>query len=139
MNSDNTVGVLARDLKAANFTNCIIEGNQSIEFFLEKSEGTLFNYNFKNNLLKFDDTNDRFKDNPLFDFTDNTKYQNNIFNGNPDFKNTASNSLIIGQESDAINKADTNASVQVPFDILGVSRLASPDIGAYQHIIFEEN
>mgnify|MGYP000857259021 CR=1 FL=1 len=51
----------------------------------------------------------------------------------------ASNSLIIGQESDAINKADTNASVQVPFDILGVSRLASPDIGAYQHIIFEEN
>ncbi len=135
----NTQGILARDLKAANFTNCIIEGNQNIEFFIEKAEGTDFEYNFKNCLLKFEDPNNRFTDNPLFDFENTNHYENNIFNGIPEFKQTAANELIIGQKSDAVNNANVNASAQVPFDILGVPRIPNPDIGAYQHIIFEEN
>jgi hypothetical protein len=89
--------------------------------------------------LKFDDPNNRFGGNPLFDFTNETKYQNNIFNGNPDFKNIAANELIIGQKSGAINSAEAGAAAQIPFDLLGVSRVLNPDMGAYQHIIFEEN
>jgi hypothetical protein len=130
--------ILARDLIAANFTNCIIEGNQNIEFFLEKTEGQAFNYNFKNNLLKFDDINGDFSNNPLYDFDDLTHYQNNVINGMPVFKDVQNNQYIIGEESDAVNKADTNASLLIPLDILGIDRTINPDIGAYQHIIFEK-
>ena len=46
--------------------------------------------------------------------------------------------LIIGQDSEAINNADINGATLVPFDILNINRTTTPDIGAYQHIIFEE-
>ena len=48
------------------------------------------------------------------------------------------NEFIIGEASDANANADLTAAQKVPFDLLGVNRTASPDIGAYQHIIFEE-
>jgi hypothetical protein len=137
-NSDGSESILARDLIAANFTNCIIEGSQNIEFFLDKDAAAVFNYNFKNNLLKFDDLNGDFSDDPLYDFDDISFYQNNILNGVPDFKDVEHNKYIIGQKSDAINNADINAAIQVPTDILGINRTINPDIGAYQNIVFEE-
>ncbi len=137
-NADGSQTILLSDLKSANFTNCIIEGNQNIEFILDRVDGALFEYNFKNNLLKFDDTNGKFTDNPLYDFDDVSHYQNNVLNGVPDFKDLENNEYIIGEASDANANADLNTALQVPFDILGVSRTLSPDIGAYQHIVFEE-
>ncbi len=130
--------VETRDLLAANFTNCIIEGNQNVEFILDKVEGSLFNYNVKNSMLKFNTTNSDLLNNPLFDFTDTNVYQNVILNGNPNFKDITTNSYIIGQDSEANGNADVNGALQVPFDILNISRTTTPDIGAYQHIIFEE-
>ena len=135
--SNGSEALLVRDLNAANFTNCIVDGSQNIEFFLDQAEGSVFNYNFKNNLLKFNDPGGNYKDNPLFDFEDDSHYQSNIFNGKSDFKNIDLNQLIIGAESDAVGKADKNTSLQTPLDILGVNRAIEPDIGAYQHIIFE--
>ena len=135
--SDGSEAILVRDLNAANFTNCIIDGSQNIEFFLEQAEGLVFNYNFKNNLLKFNDPSGKFADVPLFDFEDDSHYQNNIFNGESNFKNIDLNEYLIGEKSDAVNNADKNAAMQIPLDILGVNRTLSPDIGAYQHIIFE--
>ncbi len=136
-NSDGSEGVLSRDLIAANFTNSIIDGNQNIEFILDKNEAAQFNYNFKNNLLKFDDVGGNFKDDPLYDFDDTQFYQNNVINGITDFKDIQSNQYIIGVDSDAVENADINAASQIPLDILGLTRLLNPDIGAYQHIIFE--
>ena len=49
-----------------------------------------------------------------------------------------SNDLIIGENSAANAKGNTGFANQVPFDILNVNRTGSPDIGAYQHITFEE-
>jgi len=46
--------------------------------------------------------------------------------------------LIIGDNSAANAKGSTSFANQVPFDILNVNRTSSPDIGAYQHITFEE-
>ncbi len=135
---DGSESILVRDLKAANFTNCIIHGNQNIEFFLDQAEGSVYNYNFKNNLLKFNDPSGKYAGNPIFDFDDENHYQNNIFNGDPDFKDIDNNDYIIGEKSNAVNKADLNTALQFPVDILGVNRTADPDIGAYQHIIFEE-
>ncbi len=136
--NDGNRFVLIRDLKAANFTNIIIEGNQNIEMILEKAEGEDFNYNFKNSLIKFDDINNNFKDNPLFDFEDTDHYQNIILNGSPDFKNIDNNEFIIGDQSEAKANADKAAALEVPLDILGVNRTEIPDIGAYQHIIFDD-
>lgn len=132
-----STGVVSNDLLAANFTNCIIEGNQNIEFQLNKNDGALFNYNFKNNLLRFDDVNGFFGDDPVYDFEDIDNYQNNIFNGEPDFKDVNENEFIIGDLSDAVGQGNVFDAQIVPFDILGVSRVESPDMGAYQHITFE--
>ena len=43
--------LIVNDLVAANFSNCIIEGNQSVEFVLRENMEAGFNFNFKNNLL----------------------------------------------------------------------------------------
>ncbi len=135
---DGSGELMVNDLLAANFTNCIIEGNQGIEFRLQQNDQAAFNFNFKNNLLRFADSGGGSGNNPLYDFDDINKYQDNIFNGEPDFKDVNSNELFIGDVSDAKANADLSAAGQVPFDLFGVNRITSPDIGAYQHIIFEE-
>ncbi len=127
------------DLVEANFSNCIIDGNQNIEFLVDKIDGAMFNFNVKNSLLKFDTTDTTLLNNPLFDFNDTTLYQNPILNGRVDFKDTRTNNLIIGQNSESIGNADLTTAISVPFDILGVNRTIAPDVGAYQHITFEEN
>jgi hypothetical protein len=121
-----------RDLKAANFTNCIFDGNNNIEFLLDKVEGSIFRYKIRNSLIQFNDSSNAFEDNPEMDFS-NTNYQNIITNGDAYFRDAQNNDFIIGQESDAINNA---AASSFSFDILGVDRTIAPDIGAYQHIIF---
>ncbi len=121
-----------RDLLAANFTNCIIEGNNNIEFVLDKVDGSAFNYSVKNSLIRFNDINDSFTNNAELDFT-NLNYSNIILNGNPHFRDTSKNDFIIGQDSDAINQALPNTITQ---DILGINRVSMPDLGAYQHITF---
>ena len=124
-----------RNLNAANFTNCIIDGNNNIEFVLDKVDGGgLFNYNISNSMIKFDDTNNTFKDIVELDFT-SSFYKNIILNENPHFRDTQKNDFIIGENSKAINKA--KASI-FTFDILGIDRSSNPDIGAYQHITFKK-
>lgn len=123
-----------RDLKAANFTNCIFAGNNNIEFLLDKVEGSLFNYNISNCMISFNDSSNAFSGNAEMKFSNNPNYQNIILNGISDFRNTQNEDFIIGQKSSAINKAKTSI---FPFDILGVNRTNTPDIGAYQHITFD--
>lgn len=123
-----------RDLKAANFINCIFDGNNNIEFLLDKVDGGLFNYNISNCMISFSDNSDSFAGNTEMDFSNNPNYQNIILNGQSHFRNTQNEDFIIGQDSDAINKAKTS---NFSFDILGVNRANTPDIGAYQHITFD--
>lgn len=122
-----------RDLYAANFTNCIFDGNNNIEFVLDNVEGSQFNYNISNCLITFNDTTNTFAGVPELDFT-NSNYQNIILNGFLDFRNTQREDFIIGSSSDAINKA---INTIYNLDILGIDRSSSPDVGAYQHIIFD--
>ena len=124
-----------RDLKAANFTNCIFNGNNNIEFVIDKVDGGgLFNYSLKNCMIKFNDTNNSFNGVAEVDFANNSNYSNIILNGSPNFRDIQKSDFIIGEKSDAINNAITS-----PFtlDILEVDRTTNPDIGAYQHIIFK--
>ena len=133
-NSSGQEIIEIRDLIAANFTNCIFDGNNNIEFLLDKVEGSLFNYNIRNCMISFIDSNNSLSGNVEMNFTNNPNYKNIILNGLADFRNTQNEDFIIGENSAGINKA---ISSSFPFDIFGVSRTNSPDIGAYQHIIFD--
>jgi len=130
--------LVTADFYETNFTNCIITGSNTIELEFIQDGDTEFNYNFTNNLIQFNDVNNNFTDDPFYDFTDVTHYNNNILNGFPDFKNLRLNELIIGENSDCIGQAAASGTSQVPFDILGKTRANPADIGAYEHIIFEE-
>lgn len=123
-----------RDLHAANFTNCIFDGNNNIEFLLDKVDGSLFNYNISNCMISFNDTSNSFDGNIEMDFSNNSNYQNIILNGFSHFKSTRNEEFVIGQDSDAVNKAKATS---FSLDILGVDRTLNPDIGAYQHITFD--
>jgi hypothetical protein len=94
-----------------------LNDNTSIttSFLINKSDGTSKN---ENTTLELDSSN-------------------NILNETPHFKDSFINDLIIGQESAGNGLASTTEAMLVPEDILGVSRISSPDIGAYQHIEFE--
>jgi len=133
---NNTQVVETRDLISANFTNCIIDGNNNIELAVDKVEGSLFNYSFKSNLIKFNDFNNRYSGIPEYNFEDASHYTGTILNGNSDFKSPSTNKFIIGENSAANQKSDSQGTLLVPNDILGVLRVFPADIGAYQHIIF---
>ena len=131
--------LIAADFYELNFTNCILGGGGRIELLLEKEGAdTEFNMHFANNLIQFNDTNHDYQDNPLFDFTNTDWYENNIFNANPDFKYEILNDLRIGADSDAIGQALLSGTTEVPEDILGTARSNPADIGAYEHINFDE-
>ena len=128
INENNEITV--NSLDAANFNNCIIYGNDNAELLLEQESGSEFNYNFNNCLIRYQVNN-----NPI-NFNDDMHFSNIFLNQDPDFKNPDENKLIIGENSNANAEGDTFYSNLVPNDILGVDRTVSPDLGAYQHIIF---
>ncbi len=133
---ETATGNVANDLQAANFTNCIIDGNNALELTLEATNSALFNYNFTNTMLKFDDYQHLYDTDPLYDFTNGTLFANCLVNEDADFRDAYENDLIIGNDSAGNGLGNASGASQVPTDILGVSRTASSDIGAYQHIIF---
>ncbi|HLV70717.1 MAG TPA: hypothetical protein VKY34_08410 [Xanthomarina sp.] len=121
------------DLTEANFNNCIIYGNDNPEFILDEIEdpAVVFNFKFTNCLLRFEDTNGNFTG-ENYNFN-GPHYENNFFNLSPNFRDANENDLIIGNDSAANGIGDPVFAGQVPNDILGKPRTASPDAGAYQH------
>ena len=130
--------VLVADLQQADFLNCIIYGSENREFLLRREEGAAFNFYFENSLLRFNDFEGDFDDNPLYDFSDAQLYSNTVINGDPVFMDTDKNKLIIGENSAAESIGNQNTANDVPQDILGVNRTNNPDAGAYQSIVFPE-
>jgi len=136
VDADNTA--FLADLTQANFNNCIIYGNDNPEFLIDELEdsGVVFNFKFSNSLLRFSDSSNNFSgDN--YDFDNALLYENNVFNENPDFRNTSNNDLIIGDNSGAIGIGNATFPTLFINDILEEDRTTPPDAGAYQHITFE--
>lgn len=129
--------IIPKNLKAANFSNSIIYGNNRIELLLDKVDGADFNFHFQNNLILFDDFNNLYSSKSQYQFSNTINYTQNIFNLTPDFKNTQLNQLIIGKLSSGIQIGNSVKALQVPIDLLGIDRSNSPDLGAYQHINFQ--
>ena len=111
--------IYVRDLEAANFTNCIIDGSLSTEVSFQEQELGEFNYTFDHCLIKLDPTID----------TDNEHYINSIINQSPKFVDAYENDFHLKENSPAINTG--NNSTEGSSDIEGNPR-SNPDIGAYE-------
>ena len=120
------------NLERANFQNSIIYGNTSRELSLRSNGTDDFNFMLTNCLLRFNDSNGQFEDDPLYDFEDTTYYMNILLNEDPEFLNTARSDFRLGLESAAIDTADQNIANTVPLDILGIDRTTDPDLGSYE-------
>ena len=128
----NTNGPVGRDLKKLNFTNCIIDGSNSIEFELDKADAAAFNFKFINNALRFTDSNNSFDGIPEYDFTNNDFYEANMMNPLINYKAPFMNKLQINSKSEIVGQAETTNSSKFPFDIVGTSRSLPATIGAYE-------
>jgi hypothetical protein len=120
------------DLERCDISNSIIYGNQNIEFYAVKNDGALMQFFLKNNLIKFNDTQNQINETYL-DFSNPAYYSNNVLNGRPDFEAPDGNRLRIGLQSAAIGIGDPAVAASVPLDIAGEDRTTSPDAGAYKH------
>ena len=130
---------VAFDLTEATFSNCIIYGSNQVEMLLNKNSTKLFNYQFNNCLIKFQ--NDRLANDPLYDFSSARYSQCLIAKSgtpfNPKFLNVGKNKLNINNTSAAFEKG--NPIYLVPKDILGFPRNTTvPDIGAYTNKPFPD-
>ena len=125
---------VTNDLSEANFSNCIIYGNDDPEFLLE-NEGSVFNYKFTNCLLSFNNSMLEGTGNYMFD--DINFYVDNIFNDNPNFEDPYENLMRIGEDSGANGIA--LPLVPAGFDLINTPRdISTPDAGAYENIVFED-
>tara|TARA_Y100000991_G_scaffold68399_1_gene51088 strand:+ start:8968 stop:10557 length:1590 start_codon:yes stop_codon:yes gene_type:complete len=119
-------------------TNSVIDGNQNIEFLIEKLGSYELNYSLYDTMVRFNDINNYFSDDPTYDFSDNSHYINLYNNLNSNFVNPFFNDLRINQFSELIGLGNLQYSINSPFDILNNSRADSSDLGAFQHTIIED-
>jgi len=128
----------------ADFSNCIIAGNNNIELILDKEQGADLTYTFKNCLIKFDDFNNRFTNDELYNFNNPALFDEVVRDADPDFKDVEMNEFNIGVNSGAIGVGNpTTTSMFASIDILGTTRTLAPnnktDAGAYQNITFDDD
>jgi len=109
--------IYVRDLNAANFINCVIDGSLSTEVSFQEQELGAFNYNFDHCLIKLDPTIN----------TDNSHYENAIINQSPKFVDNTESDFHLTEGSPAID-AGIGPSDS---DIEGNSR-SNPDLGAFE-------
>ena len=130
---DQDNNITTNPLMSANFTNCIIYGNDNPEMLLERDSDDIFNFKFTNCLIRFNDPNDNFTGSQ-YDFDDILLYENVEFNDDPEFLDPQNNQLQIPNGSPA-------DGVGIMFgilnsDILGMLRGNPSDLGAYESIEF---
>ena len=133
IDAENTI--FTNPLESANFTNCIIYGNDNPELLLEKEPSDMFNFKFTNSLIYFDDPSGYFSE-PQYDFSNTDHYENVIFNNDPGFLDPSINQLNIPIGSPAEGAGISYGNLNV--DITNTTRTSPPDLGAYNATEFED-
>lgn len=127
------------DLTQATFSNCIIYGSNQVQMLLEKNDAKLFNYQFNNCIIKFNNT--QLNNNILYNFNSlnyaNCLIAKNFSQFDPKFFKVNKNKLNINDQSAAYQKG--NNAFLVALDVLGNPRNSNlPDIGAYTNKPFPQ-
>lgn len=134
----NTEAVTA-DL-SANFTNCIVYGNDQRELGLLRVDDTsvLFDVNFSNSLIRFEDPNGDFTDSPLYDFADSSLFTDIVLNEDPFFQDASLNNFNIELGTSAAEGIGKPGTLP-PFDLNNTARSATaPSAGAYESVEFPD-
>lgn len=119
----------------ADFTNCIIYGNDNPELLLE-NEGNDFDFKFTHCLIRFN--NENLEGTGNYIFSDTMRYDGIILNVDPDFEDPFENLMRIGEDSGANGLA--LPLMPAGTDLLNTNRdTTNPDVGAYESINFDEN
>ncbi|WP_310554564.1 hypothetical protein [Flavobacterium sp.] len=135
---DNTLKVdetlTLKENLTATFTNSIIYGSNNIELILNKDDSADFDCTVDYCLVKFNDNNNQFLNNPLYAFLNsaNNIIGNNLNPNDPLFKDASKNNLRIKFNSPAKSKG--NPTFIITPDADGKPRTTPPDLGAYQHL-----
>jgi len=131
VDENNTIFTSATE---ADFTNCIIYGNDNPELLLE-NEGNDFDFKFTHCLIRFN--NENLEGTGNYIFSDTMRYDSIIFNIDPDFEDPFENLMRIGEDSGANSLA--LPLIPAGTDILNTNRdVTNPDAGAYESVVFEE-
>ncbi|MFT5435853.1 MAG: hypothetical protein ACI840_000493 [Ulvibacter sp.] len=130
---------LVADLNAT-FTNCIVYGNEQRELGLSRVDNTsiTFNVNFTNSLIRFEDPNGDFADNPLYNFEDNSLFTDIVMNADPLFQASRLNNFNIEMGSSAAEGIG-KAGIMPLIDLNNTARsTTAPSAGAYESVMFPE-
>ena len=128
---DNNRNIISRDLESANFTNCIIYGSQENEITLSKSDDGIFNYKFRNCLIKVKTSDIDTK---------TSEFINCSVNKSPDFVDFNLHNLNIKESSAAKDLGEIDEVnddiINLEFDLNNNSRTddSKPDAGAYEFV-----
>lgn len=106
----------------AHFSNSIIYGNQQEEIITDFKQEQI-ELKFDHCLLK-----------TTKDISDPSIYINSFKNEDPRFLDFRNNDLRLDSLSPARNRGSISTAVTVPYDIRGISRIESPDLGAFEWI-----
>lgn len=118
--TENEQLVYTGDLEKAYFGDCVFYGNLENEILLDKhpESSSIFNYQFDYSLLKTNDTED-------------DSFSNCLFNQDPLFIDTRNNDYHI----DSLSPLRAHGiPMGNPFDLDGIERSETPDLGAYEWI-----
>ena len=115
-----------RPLEQANFSNCIIYGDNENELSLDFNNGADFNYNFDHCLIKIDTTIHNSNEDPFFNQC--------LLNKNPEFIDLDMWNFELDSMSPAINIGSESTATLVPYDINGNYRVLLPDLGCFERI-----
>ena len=132
---DTDQNVIPNGLNTANFTNCIIYGNDNPELLLDDVPDADFNFKFKNCLTLFNDPNNYFSG-PYYNFDNQNLYENVLFNLDPEFLDSQQNKLQIPLNSPAAGQGANTGNLNT--DILGTTRPTPSDLGAYNATDLEQ-
>lgn len=104
--------------------NSIFTGNMTDEFIFDFKEGYEYTWKFENCLLK-----------TTYNTSDTSHYMNCLVNEDPLFRDYQNNDYHIDTIiSPVIGKGLPEISANFPYDLDGVTRAGSPDLGAYQFV-----
>lgn len=122
----------AQELLNASFANCVVDGNRNLELLFSNLGNGAFNYRFSNCSIRFNDTQQQFTSDPLYDFTDQTHYSDIVLNPTLSFLDPGMNDFQLTLQSGVLDLGNEDTALEVPFDILGNSRVPEPDLGAFE-------